>query len=182
MWEKTYVHLFDPDPRGVNWISVGESLNPVSIPRKKALELFVPTARRRVRPALHLGSYPEALEHIVQDGLQRAREVCVHERVVYSGTRGKVKDGVTHGAGVRLSNTGTSNLKADGAGGRLPSMGPAPTPGTKLIRGMSLTINTIVKRHEVVPIQSGRGDTFGGRAEATDNFGERVALGHRGRH
>ena len=82
----------------------------------------------------------------MQDGLRRAQEGCVHPRIVYSGKKGKANDEHARGAGVRSSNVGTNNnSKVGGRGGRSPPTVSAPSPGTKIIRGMSLTINTIVK-------------------------------------
>ena len=69
-----YVHLFDPDPRGISWIAVGESLNPTSIPRQDALELFRPSKRVAGRAAFHLGAHPESLNDAVRLATERAQK------------------------------------------------------------------------------------------------------------
>ena len=109
MWEKSYVHLSNPDPRGVSWISVGESLNPTSIPRKEPFALFRPVDRKGSRPAFHLGAYPEELEKTVQQAVERAQKGCVHERTVYSAKTGVSKKKVaSHEVGIRWSDADAS--------------------------------------------------------------------------
>ena len=145
IWENAYVHLFDPDPRGISWIAVGESLNPTSIPRKEALELFRPSKRVAGRPAFHLGAYPESLKEAVRLATERAQKTCVHDRTVYQMKKRNNVGQTTSGTGGCLSTAGTKKDKGDGAGGCTSPAGTTSLPGVKHVRGMSITINNVVK-------------------------------------